>query len=49
MRTFLAVRDGTLENPSTVADGVRFARLWDAIKLSASRDGEAVAVTGAAT
>jgi len=47
MRTFLAVREGKLDNPSTVANGVRFARLWDAIKLSASRDGEAVAVNGA--
>ena len=42
MHTFQAVRDGRLANPSTVANGLRFARLWDAIKLSASRDGEAV-------
>jgi predicted dehydrogenase len=42
MQTFQAVRDGRLANPSTVANGLRFARLWDAIKLSASRDGEAV-------
>jgi predicted dehydrogenase len=42
MHTFKAVRDGRLANPSTVANGLRFARLWDAIKLSASRDGEAV-------
>ena len=42
MLTFQAVRDGRLANPSTVANGLRFARLWDAIKLSASRDGEAV-------
>jgi predicted dehydrogenase len=39
MQTFLAVRSGTLENPSTVANGVRFARLWDAIKASAAQDG----------
>ena len=42
MHTFQAVRDGRLANPSTVANGLRFARLWDAIKLSASHDGEAV-------
>jgi predicted dehydrogenase len=44
MQTFQAVRDGRLANPSTVANGLRFARLWDAIKLSASRDGEPVAI-----
>jgi predicted dehydrogenase len=44
MRTFQAVRDGRLANPSTVANGLRFARLWDAIKLSAARDGEAIAI-----
>lgn len=48
MQAFQAVRDGRIANPSTVATGLRFARLWDAIKASASRDGEAVAVaTGA--
>lgn len=45
--TFMAVRDGRLGNPSTVANGLRFARLWDAIKLSASRDGDAVAIEAA--
>lgn len=44
MHTFQAVRDGRLANPSTVANGLRFARLWDAIKLSASRDGDAVTI-----
>lgn len=44
MQTFMAVRDGQLANPSTVANGLRFARLWDAIKLSASLDGEAVSL-----
>lgn len=39
MQTFLAVRSGALDNPSTVANGVRFARLWDAIKASAAQDG----------
>ncbi|GAB5428061.1 MAG: Gfo/Idh/MocA family oxidoreductase [Devosia indica] len=42
MQTFLAVRNGTLENPSTVANGVQFARLWDAIKASAAQDGAPV-------
>jgi predicted dehydrogenase len=49
MHTFQAVRDGRMANPSTVANGLRFARLWDAIKASAARDGEPIAiVTGAA-
>lgn len=39
MQTFLAVRSGALDNPSTVANGVRFARLWDAIMASAAQDG----------
>ena len=44
IQTFMAVRDGRLTNPSTVANGLRFARLWDAIKLSAAKDGDAVTV-----
>ncbi len=44
IQTFMAVRDGRLANPSTVANGLRFARLWDAIKLSASQDGNGVSV-----
>ncbi|WDR06817.1 Gfo/Idh/MocA family oxidoreductase [Devosia rhodophyticola] len=47
MHTFRAVRDGQMPNPSTVANGLRFARLWDAIKLSASRDGEAIGIEDA--
>ena len=31
MHTFLAGRDGRLVNPSTVANGCRFSRLWDAV------------------
>jgi len=42
MQTFLAVREGRLDNPSTIANGVRFARLWDAIKTSAAGDGTPV-------
>ncbi|MEO5806317.1 Gfo/Idh/MocA family oxidoreductase [Devosia sp.] len=49
MHTFQAVRDGRLENPSTVANGLRFARLWDAIKASAARNGEAIAIEVGAT
>ena len=44
MLTFKAVRAGRLSNPSTVANGLRFARLWDAIKASTSRDGEPVRI-----
>ena len=44
MHTFQAVRDGRMANPSTVANGLRFARLWDAIKASSARDGEPVAI-----
>lgn len=44
IQTFMAVRDGRLDNPSTVANGLRFAKLWDAIKASAAQDGNAVDV-----
>ena len=44
MQTFLAVRGGRLENPSTVANGLRFARLWDAIKASVAGDGTPIAI-----
>ncbi|MDV3251037.1 Gfo/Idh/MocA family oxidoreductase [Devosia sp. BK] len=44
MQTFQAVRDGRLENPSTVANGLRFARLWDAIKESVAGDGTPVTI-----
>lgn len=44
IQTFMAVRDGRLANPSTVANGLRFAKLWDAIKLSAARDGDGVSI-----
>ncbi|MDB5538952.1 MAG: Gfo/Idh/MocA family oxidoreductase [Devosia sp.] len=47
MLTFQAVRQKRLENPSTVANGVRFARLWDAIKASASGDGATVTINHA--
>lgn len=47
--TFVNVCEGRLPNPSPVENGLRFARLWDAIKESASRNGEPVPVDGAST
>ena len=44
LKSFLAIRAGHAENLSTVETGLRFARLWDAIKASAAKDGEPVAV-----
>jgi predicted dehydrogenase len=49
LRSFLAIRSGDAENLSTVEAGLRFAYLWDAIKASAAKDGEPVAVRPAAT
>jgi predicted dehydrogenase len=36
---FIAVRSGTLKNPSPPEIGLRMARLWDAIKASAAQNG----------
>jgi len=47
MHTFKAVREGRMPNPSTVANGLRFARLWDAIKTSAAGDGKSTAIDAA--
>lgn len=44
LKSFLAIRAGRMENLSTVEAGLRFARLWDAIKASAAIDGDFVAV-----
>ena len=44
LKTFLSVRAGEQPNPSTVENGLRFARLWDAIKASAGREGEAIRI-----
>jgi predicted dehydrogenase len=44
LKRFLAIRAGRIENLSTVEAGLRFARLWDAIKASAAREGEPVEV-----
>jgi predicted dehydrogenase len=45
LKTFLGVRRGDEENPSTVENGLRFARLWDAIKASAAREGESIKIS----
>jgi predicted dehydrogenase len=44
LKSFLAIRAGSAENLSTVEAGLRFARLWDGIKMSAARNGEPVAI-----
>ncbi len=44
LKSFLAIRAGRVENLSTVEAGLRFARLWDAVKASAAQNGEPVAV-----
>jgi predicted dehydrogenase len=41
---FLSVRRGELANPCPPEVGLRMARLWDAIRASAARDGERVQV-----
>jgi predicted dehydrogenase len=44
LKSFLAIRAGEAENLSSVEAGLRFARLWDAIKGSAANDGQPVAI-----
>lgn len=39
---FLSAREGRIVNPSPAELGLRMAHLWDAIRASASRDGEPV-------
>jgi predicted dehydrogenase len=39
---FLAVRNGELENPCPPEVGLRMAKLWDAIKLSSSQNGNPI-------
>ncbi len=41
---FLAVRAGTLPNPCPPEVGLRMARLWDAIRTSAARNGQIIQV-----
>jgi predicted dehydrogenase len=44
LRSFLAIHAGRAENLSTGEAGLRFARLWDAIKASSAKNGEPVAI-----
>lgn len=44
MKNFLAIRAGEMENTGSVEMGLRFARLWDAIKESAAADGAPVRI-----
>ncbi len=39
---FLAVRSGKIGNPSPPEIGLRMARLWDAIRASAAKNGAVV-------
>ena len=41
MKNFLAIRGGTMESTGSVEMGLRFARLWDAIKGEPLRQFEA--------
>ncbi|MFN8443325.1 MAG: Gfo/Idh/MocA family oxidoreductase [Caldilineaceae bacterium] len=41
---FLAVRNGEIANPCPPEVGLRMARLWDAIRLSAQQDGKRVVI-----
>lgn len=45
---FLAVRSGKIENPSPPEIGLRMAKLWDAIRLSAAQNGAVVNLEPAA-
>jgi predicted dehydrogenase len=42
---FLAVRAGKIENPSPPEIGLRMAKVWDAIQLSASQSGRPVTIS----
>ena len=44
LKNFLAIRAGTMENSGSPAMGLRFARLWDAIKQSSAADGASVRI-----
>ncbi|MES0882027.1 Gfo/Idh/MocA family protein [Roseibium sp. SCP14] len=43
---FLAIREGKMQNHSPVDNGMRLAKLWDAIKASAAQDGIPVSISG---
>jgi len=44
MKNFLAIRAGSMENSGSVEMGLRFAKLWDAIKQSAAAEGVPVRI-----
>jgi len=44
MKNFLAIRAGSMENSGSVEMGLRFAKLWDAIKESAAAEGVPVRI-----
>lgn len=44
MNVFLQTLSGDIQNPSDIHQGLRMAKLWDAIKLSASQNGQPVAL-----
>lgn len=46
---FMAVRSGQIENPSPPEIGLRMAKLWDAIQLSAAHDGVMVSLNNGAS
>lgn len=39
---FQQVRSGEINNPSSTSQGLKMAKLWDAVKLSAAKNGEQV-------
>ncbi len=43
--TFMAIRDGRVQNHSSAEHGLRLAMLWDAIKSSAERGGAPVSIS----
>jgi len=47
LKSFLAIRTGSMENTGSVEMGLRFARLWDAIKASAAANGTPVHIGAA--
>lgn len=47
--TFMAVREGRMQNHSSVEHGLKLAKLWDAIKSSAERGGGPVSISNTYT
>ncbi len=43
--TFMAIREGRMQNHSSVEHGLRLAKLWDAIKISAANGGTPVSIS----